>query len=184
MTVGAIQFDAMFSGADALCVADTSGLKPLSFNPPSSDALGRFLLSMSDDKSAVDSIRLALESIAQNMSSPHEAPVAKSQVGETLVVKKPVIAPATRHAKIAEEPSDPRSATIAEPPVAKVPVAKSQVGETLVVEKPVVEAPLAATAAPVVESPATPVAKAIVVESSVASVANGARCASCRDCCS
>ena len=67
MTVGAIQFDAMFSGADALCVADTSGLTPLSFNPPSSDAIGRFLLSMSDDKSAVDSIRLAMGSIAQNM---------------------------------------------------------------------------------------------------------------------
>ena len=88
--MGAIQFDAMFSGADALCVADTSGLKPLSFNPPSPESLGRFFASMSDDKPRVGSIRLAMESIAQNMSSPG-----------SVVVQ----APATRPTTIAEAPA-------------------------------------------------------------------------------
>ena len=91
MTVGAIQFDAMFSGADALCVADTSGLKPLSFNPPSSDALGRFLSSMSGDKSAVDSIRLALESIARNMSSPGSVVVQTPATRPTTIAEAPAV---------------------------------------------------------------------------------------------
>jgi hypothetical protein len=65
MTVGAIQFDAIFSDADFLRVADASGLAPLTFNPPSPDALGRFLSSMSGDKPEIGSIRLAMESIAQ-----------------------------------------------------------------------------------------------------------------------
>ena len=187
MTVGAIQFDAMFSGADALCVADTSGLTPLSFNPPSSDAIGRFLLSMSDDKSAVDSIRLAMGSIAQNMSSPRDvskpvvAPVAAGSrpaaiVGKpvvespdtyccsTLVVEKPVV-----EAPIA--PIAPVAPTTPTAPVA--PVIEPLVAEKPVVEKPVVEAP-AAHAAPVakssvVESPAAPVVEAPVAKSELAS---------------
>ena len=196
MTVGAIQFDAMFSGADALCVADTSGLTPLSFNPPSSDAIGRFLLSMSDDKSAVDSIRLAMGSIAQNMSSPRDvskpvvAPVAAGSrpaaiVGKpvvespdtyccsTLVVEKPVV-----EAPIA--PIAPVAPTTPTAPVA--PVIEPLVAEKPVVEKPVVEAPAApaasdsrpATIAEVQSTPIAPVATP-VVESPVAPVAPGSR---------
>ena len=192
MTVGAIQFDAMFSGADALCVADTSGLTPLSFNPPSSDAIGRFLLSMSDDKSAVDSIRLAMGSIAQNMSSPRDvskpvvAPVAAgsrpaANVGKpvvespdtsccsTLVVEKPVV-----EAPIA--PIAPVAPTTPTAPVA--PVIEPLVAEKPVVEKPVVEAPAApaasdsrpATIAEVQSTPIAPVATP-VVESPVAPAA-------------
>ena len=196
MTVGAIQFDAMFSGADALCVADTSGLTPLSFNPPSSDAIGRFLLSMSDDKSAVDSIRLAMGSIAQNMSSPRDvskpvvAPVAAGSrpaaiVGKpvvespdtyccsTLVVEKPVV-----EAPIA--PIAPVAPTTPTAPVA--PVIEPLVAEKPVVEKPVVEAPAApaasdsrpATIAEVQSTPIAPVATP-VVESPVAPAAPGSR---------
>ena len=153
MTVGAIQFNDIFSDADSLRVADASGLAPLSFNPPSPEALGRFLSSMSDDKPEIDSIRLALDSIAQNMSSPSEAP-------------KPVVTPFSH---------DSRAATIAEVPVVPVvPVAKahvvesqvveSSVGNSIVVEKPVVEVPIAPA------MPAAPVAQAvetIVVEKPV-----------------
>ena len=183
MTVGAIQFDAMFSGADALCVADTSGLTPLSFNPPSSDAIGRFLLSMSDDKSAVDSIRLAMGSIAQNMSSPRDvskpvvAPVAAGSrpaaiVGKpvvespdtyccsTLVVEKPVV-----EAPIA--PIAPVAPTTPTAPVA--PVIEPLVAEKPVVEKPVVEAPAAPAA-----SDSRPVAVAKVPVTPAASVATPA----------
>ena len=192
MTVGAIQFDAMFSGADALCVADTSGLTPLSFNPPSSDAIGRFLLSMSDDKSAVDSIRLAMGSIAQNMSSPRDvskpvvAPVAAGSrpaaiVGKpvvespdtyccsTLVVEKPVV-----EAPIA--PIAPVAPTTPTAPVA--PVIEPLVAEKPVVEKPVVEAPAAPAAsdsrpATIAEVPVTPAASVATpaVEPQVAPVA-------------
>ena len=153
MTVGAIQFNDIFSDADSLRVADASGLAPLSFNPPSPEALGRFLSSMSNDKPEIDSIRLALDSIAQNMSSPREAP-------------KPVVTPFSH---------DSRATTIAEVPVVPVvPVAKahvvesqvveSSVGNSIVVEKPVVEVPIAPA------TPAAPVAQAvetIVVEKPV-----------------
>ena len=189
MTVGAIQFDAMFSGADALCVADTSGLTPLSFNPPSSDALGRFLSSMSGDKSAVDSIRLALGSIAQNMSSPRDvskpvvAPVAAGSrpaaiVGKpvvespdtyccsTLVVEKPVVAPI---APVAPTTPTAPVAPVIEPLVAEKPVVEKPVVEspdtsccsTLVVEKPVVEAPIAPTAPVAPTTPTAPVAPVV-----------------------
>jgi hypothetical protein len=60
MIVGAIQFNEFFSDADSLRVADASGLAPLTFNPPSPDALGRFLSSMSGDKPEIGSIRLAM----------------------------------------------------------------------------------------------------------------------------
>ena len=151
MTVGSIQFDSIFSAADSLRVADASGLAPLSFNPPSPESLGRFLASMSDDKQEAGSIRLAMESIAQNLSSPRD-------------VSKPVVAP---------DVPDSRAATIAEVPVAHaVPVAKAQVvespdGKSLVVEKPVVEAPVASAVPATPTAPVAKVVETIVVEKPV-----------------
>ena len=94
MTVESIQFNDIFMAADSLRVADASGLAPLSFKPPSPESLGRFLASMSDDKPEAGSIRLAMGSIAQNMSSPCDA-------------SKPVVAPVaagSRHAAIVGKP--------------------------------------------------------------------------------
>ncbi len=151
MTVGSIQFDSIFSAADSLRVADVSGLAPLSFNPPSPESLGRFLSSMSDGKPEVGSIRLALDSIAQNLSSPRD-------------VSKPVVAP---------DVPDSRAATIAEVPVAHaVPVAKAQVvespdGKSLVVEKPVVEAPVGSAVPATPTAPVAKVVETIVVEKPV-----------------
>ena len=151
MTVGSIQFDSIFSAADSLRVADVSGLAPLSFNPPSPESLGRFLSSMSDGKPEVCSIRLALDSIAQNLSSPRD-------------VSKPVVAP---------DVPDSRAATIAEVPVAHVvPVAKAQVvespdGKSLVVEKPVVEAPVASAVPATPTAPVARVVETVVVEKPV-----------------
>ena len=151
MTVGSIQFDSIFSAADSLRVADVSGLAPLSFNPPSPESLGRFLSSMSDGKPEVCSIRLALDSIAQNLSSPRD-------------VSKPVVAP---------DVPDSRAATIAEVPVAHVvPVAKAQVvespdGKLLVVEKPVVEAPVASAVPATPTAPVARVVETVVVEKPV-----------------
>ena len=152
MTVESIQFNDIFMAADSPRVADASGLAPLSFNPPSPESLGRFLASMSDDKPEAGSIRLAMGSIAQNMSSPRD-------------VSKPVLAPVAVGS---------RPAVIVGKPVVESP--DTSCCSTLVVEKPVVEAPIAPTApvaTPVVESPvapAAPVAKSSVVESPAAPV--------------
>ena len=148
MTVGSIQFDSTFSAADSLRVADVSGLAPLSFNPPSPESLGRFLSSMSDDKPEVGSIRLALDSIAQNMSSTRD-------------VSQPVATPASHDSRariIAEVPVVPvDKAQVVESPA--VPVDKPQVveslgGKAIVVEKPAIEKPV--VGAPV--APTTPTA--------------------------
>ena len=202
MTVESIQFNDIFMAADSPRVADASGLAPLSFNPPSPESLGRFLASMSGCKSEVDSIRLAMGSIAQNMSSPRDvskpvvAPVAAGSrpaaiVGKpvvespdtyccsTLVVEKPVV-----EAPAAPVAPDPRPATIAAVPATPTapvaPVIEPLVAEKPVVEKPVVEA-LAEPAAPgsrsvavaaVPATPASPVAKSPVAASPVAPAAS------------
>ena len=194
MTVGSIQFDSIFSAADSLRVADASGLAPLSFNPPSPESLGRFLASMSDDKQEVGSIRLAMESIAQNMSSPGsvvvpapaERPTTIADVPavRVIVVEKPVVgapfaatvAPVATspvvEAPVAEKPVvalATRPATTAELSIAKAqvvepPVVKTQVVEPPVVEKRIVEAPIVPAA------PVTPVVETLVVEKPVAEV--------------
>ena len=174
MTVGAIQFSDIFSDADSLRVADASGLAPLTFNPPSPDALGRFLSSMSGDKPEIDSIRLALDSIAQNMSSPREAP--KSLVTQSPTVRPAISAEASAvDAFVGEKPVVEAPAAPAAPATPTAPVAP--VVENIVVEKPAVVAPMAAPAvtatptasvAQVVESP---VVEKPVVEAPVAPVA-------------
>ena len=85
MTVESIQFNDAFSTADSLRIADVSGLAPLSFNPPSPESLGRFLASMSDDKPETGSIRLAMGSIAQNMSSPLDVSKPVVEIGRAHV---------------------------------------------------------------------------------------------------
>ena len=189
MTVGAIQFSDIFSDADSLRVADASGLAPLTFNPPSPDALGRFLSSMSGDKPEIGSIRLAMESIAQNMSSPGsvvvqapatrpttiaEAPAVRVIVAKKPVVESPFAAPVAPvvEAPVAEKPVvalATRPATTAELSIAKAqvvepPVVKTQVVEPPVVEKRIVEAPIVPAA------PVTPVVETLVVEKPVVEV--------------
>ena len=189
MTVGAIQFSDIFSDADSLRVADASGLAPLTFNPPSPDALGRFLSSMSGDKPEIGSIRLAMESIAQNMSSPGsvvvqapatrpttiaEAPAVRVIVAKKPVVESPFAAPVAPvvEAPVAEKPVvalATRPATTAELSIAKAqvvepPVVKTQVVEPPVVEKRIVEAPIVPVA------PVTPVVETLVVEKPVVEV--------------
>ena len=193
MTVESIQFNDIFMAADSPRVADASGLAPLSFNPPSPESLGRFLASMSGCKSEVDSIRLAMGSIAQNMSSPRDvskpvvAPVAAGSrpaaiVGKpvvespdtyccsTLVVEKPVVeapaapvAPDPRPATIAAVPATP-TAPVA-PDSRPATIAAAQVTPAAPVATPAVESPVAPVATPVVESPVAPAAP--VAKSSV-----------------
>ena len=143
MTVGAIQFSDIFSDADSLRVADASGLAPLTFNPPSPDALGRFLSSMSGDKPEIVSIRLALDSIAQNMSASSEAP-------KSVVTQAPTVRPAI---------------------VAEASAVDAFVGEKLVVEAPVAPAAPATPTAPVAHVVETPVVEKPVVETQVVPVA-------------
>ena len=183
MTVGAIQFSDIFSDADSLRVADASGLAPLTFNPPSPDALGRFLSSMSGDKPEIGSIRLAMESIAQNMSSPGsvvvpapaERPttIAEAPAVRVIVAKKPVVespfaapvAPATPTAPVAQvvEPLVVEKSLVAAPDARPETIASCR--STPVVEKPVVKAPVAETIVvekPVAEAPVAPAAKSAV----------------------
>ena len=181
MTVGSIQFDSTFSAADSLRVADVSGLAPLSFNPPSPESLGRFLSSMSDDKPEVGSIRLALDSIAQNMSSPRDVsqPVAMPASDDSrarIIAEVPVV-PVDK-AQVVESPAVPvdkpqvveslgGKAIVVEKPAIEKPVVEAhsapstptapiaQVVETLVVEQPVVKAPVAPT------TPTAPIAQGV-----------------------
>ena len=184
MTVGSIQFDSTFSAADSLRVADVSGLAPLSFNPPSPESLGRFLSSMSDDKPEVGSIRLALDSIAQNMSSPRDVsqPVAMpaSHDSRARIIAEVPVVPVDK-AQVVESPAVPvdkpqvveslgGKAIVVEKPAIEKPVVEAhsapstptapiaQVVETLVVEQPVVKAPIAPAAS---STPTVPVAQGV-----------------------
>ena len=184
MTVESIQFNDIFMAADSPRAADASGLAPLSFNPPSPESLGHFLASMSDDKPEAGSIRLAMGSIAQNMSSPRDvsksvvAPVAAGS-RPAAIVGKPVVeapiapiapvAPTTPTAPVAPTTPTAPVAPVVEPLVAEKPVDGKPVVEspdtsccsTLVVEKPVVEAPIAPTAPVAPTTPTAPVAPVI-----------------------
>ncbi len=146
MTVGEITFDMALSSGSQLQVVDASGLQPISFTPPSPEAVDRFLFAMHEApqdvggaaSQTVDPLRFAAASLV--IDAP-EAPAAPSRVADT---STPPVLPGT--------PSVDRPVVepvVVEKPTVAVPAVDRPVVETVVVEKPTVVAP--AVDKPVVE---------------------------------
>ena len=75
MTVGEITFDMALSGGGQLQVVDMSGLQPLSFTPPSPEAVERFVSAMNAESEHSDPLRFAAESIVKEVRLPAAPPV-------------------------------------------------------------------------------------------------------------
>ncbi len=162
MTVGEITFDMALSSGSRLQLVDVSGLQPLSFTPPSPEAVERFVSAMNAEPVQGEPLRFAAASLSidePEVVVAREVPVASDgAVTETVVVAKTIFekpAVVADHVDVVRRDAAPPSAVdtpkasvmpaaaAVENPVVEKPVAvaKPVVVETVVAEQPVVERP-------------------------------------------
>ncbi len=150
MTVGEITFDMALSSGSQLQLVDVSGLQPLSFTPPSPEAVERFVSAMNAEPVQSDPLRFAAASLSI------DKPVAMRQ---DAVPSSVVDTAATPVMPVVAEVEKPVVRTVvAEKPTITLPVVEKPV----VIEKPIsaddhVDAMRQDAAPPsVVDTPAAP----------------------------